>query len=152
MSQIKCRVDAISDLSETVKRVLLTPTANIGFKPGQYLKVVLADNDQRPFSIANIHNETGSVELHIGAAPGNQYALQALEYLEQNAEGAIVDFPHGDAFLQSDSHQPVLLLAGVRVIRTPPHYLKGLCNKSAMHPQYSIGGLVMKMKCMTCTS
>lgn len=134
MSQIKCRVDAISELSETVKRVLLTPNANISFKPGQYLKVVLADNDQRPFSIANIHNDTGSVELHIGAAPGNQYALQALEYLEQNPKDAIVDFPHGEAFLQSDSHQPVILLAGGTGYSYTASLLKGIMQQERHAP------------------
>lgn len=134
MSQIKCRVESISTLSETVKKVILTPTANINFKPGQYLKVVLGEGDERPFSIANIHNDEGTVELHIGAAPGNQYALQALDYLENNADDAVIDFPHGEAFLQSDSHQPIILLAGGTGYSYTASLLKGILQQQRHAP------------------
>ena len=72
----------------------------------------MGENDQRPFSIANVCSESGQVELHIGVTPGNHYASQTLDYLLENADDAVVDFPHGEAFLQSDSHQPIILLAG----------------------------------------
>ncbi len=134
MSQIKCSVESVSDLTETVKKVVLQPTANVSFKPGQYLKVVLGDKDQRPFSIANVHTEQSQVELHIGAAPGNQYALQALEYLQNNPNDAIIDLPHGDAFLQSDSHQPVILLAGGTGYSYTSSLLQGILKQQRHAP------------------
>ena len=99
MQKISCQVSKIEPLTNVVSRVLLTPESPLEFIAGQYLQVVMGDQDKRPFSIANAPQQDGAIELHIGAEPGNQYAGQVLE--KMRSEGKIeVEGGLGDAFLK----------------------------------------------------
>jgi len=111
MQQIQCHVESITALTPVVKRVILVPDTQVEFQAGQYLQVVLAEQDRRPFSIANAPQDDGKLELHIGAGDDNPYAQQAIDYLEQNADGASIDVPCGVAKLQA-TDRPIILLAG----------------------------------------
>lgn len=111
MPQIQCRVESIKPLTPVIKQVILAPDTNLEFEAGQYLQVVLAEKDRRPFSIANAPQADGKLELHIGAGDDNPYAQQAIDYLEQNANAATIDVPCGKAQLQL-ADKPVILLAG----------------------------------------
>lgn len=111
MPQIQCHVESISQLTPQIKQVILVPDSQATFLAGQYLQVVLAEKDRRPFSIANAPREDGKLELHIGAGEDNPYAQQAIEYLEQNPENAQIDIPCGEANLRN-TDRPIILLAG----------------------------------------
>lgn len=74
---ISCTVKSIEPLASNTFRVLLHPETPVDFKAGQYLMVVMGEKDRRPFSIASSPcRHQGELELHIGAAEENRYALR----------------------------------------------------------------------------
>ena len=111
MQIIQCKVEKIEALTDTIKCIVLIPDSSINFIAGQYLQIVMGDDDKRPFSIANAPREDGSIELHIGAEPGNHYAGQVIEKMLKdrcvNVEGGL-----GNAFLNQPKAQATILLAG----------------------------------------
>lgn len=110
MQKVTCSVEALEEMAETLWYVRLRPVQAVDFQPGQYLLVVMADDDKRPFSIANMPGEAGVLELHIGASPDNTYAMQVLKRMQE--QGQIeVQLPAGKAYLRESRH-PVILMAG----------------------------------------
>ncbi|WP_339725941.1 NAD(P)H-flavin reductase [uncultured Paraglaciecola sp.] len=111
MQIIQCKVEKIEALTETIKRIVLIPDSSINFIAGQYLQIMMGDDDKRPFSIANAPREDGSIELHIGAEPGNHYSGQVLDKMHKDkyvsVEGGL-----GQAFLNQADAQATILLAG----------------------------------------
>ena len=92
MHIIQCKVEKIEALTDTIKRIVLIPKSPLSFIAGQYLQIVMGEDDKRPFSIANAPRADGSIELHIGAEPGNQYAGQVIEKMlkDKNYSGWLV--------------------------------------------------------------
>ncbi|MFT6045526.1 MAG: aquacobalamin reductase/NAD(P)H-flavin reductase [Arenicella sp.] len=111
MQIITCKVEKIESLTDTIKRIVLIPETPLNFIAGQYLQIVMGENDKRPFSIANAPRADGSIELHIGAEPGNQYAGHVLEKMRKDkvvdVEGGL-----GEAILKQFGLQATILLAG----------------------------------------
>lgn len=111
MSLMRCQLSSISTLSASVYRVELTPPEPLRFVAGQYLQVVMGENDKRAFSIASTPAEADRIELHIGAEPGNSYANEVLDKLKADGE-ILVEAPQGVATYQAHSKRPLLLIAG----------------------------------------
>lgn len=111
MQIIPCKVEKIEALTDTIKRVVLIPDSPIHFTAGQYLQIVMGDEDKRPFSIANAPRADGSIELHIGAEPGNQYAGQVIEKMQKD-QVISVQGGLGEAALRPTETKATLLLAG----------------------------------------
>lgn len=114
---VNCTVKQIEPLASHTFRVLLHPETKVEFKAGQYLMVVMGEKDKRPFSIASSPcRHQGELELHIGAAEHNAYAIEVIEAMNQayaDKTQISVDIPHGNAYLQEDDSQnPLLLIAG----------------------------------------
>ncbi len=114
--QINCKVKSIKSLACHTFQILLHPEQPVEFKAGQYLQVVMAEKDKRPFSIASSPcRHHGEIELHIGAAEHNAYAgevVEAMRLAQQNDSHIVIDAPHGEAWIREDSEQPILLIAG----------------------------------------
>jgi len=110
MAHTLCKVKTITPLTSAVFEVILTPETPVVHKAGQYLKVVMSEEDARPFSIANPAHDTPELLLQIGAHPDNPYAWEVLERL-RSAKSISIDAPHGNAFLKNNG-RPLLLLAG----------------------------------------
>ncbi|GLS82272.1 NAD(P)H-flavin reductase [Paraferrimonas haliotis] len=110
MKRISCKVDEISKLNDYVYRVRLSPESETVYQPGQYLQLVLSDEDKRIFSIASAPHQA-HIELHIGAAQSDDYPRQAIEHLQANAIVEI-ELASGLAFLREDTNRPRLLIAG----------------------------------------
>jgi len=110
MPQITCNVTSIEKLNAFLYRIFLAPTQTVDFKAGQYVSVVMGEGDKRHFSIANIPSSE-LIELHIGATPDNQYAMQVVEKMQS---GALIDveIANGDAYLRETSNRPIILMAG----------------------------------------
>lgn len=113
---IKCKVKSIESLASNTYQILLHPELPVSFKAGQYLMVVMGEKDKRPFSIASSPcRHEGELELHIGAAEHNAYAIEVVQLmrnaLEQHTEIEI-DAPHGEAWVKEESDRPILLIAG----------------------------------------
>lgn len=112
---IKCQVKSIEPLACNTHKILLHPETAVTFQPGQYLLVVMGEKDKRPFSIASSPcRHQGELELHIGAAEENAYALEVVAAMRTalNKHTDIeIEAPNGDAWLQ-ESDRPLLLIAG----------------------------------------
>ncbi len=113
---ITSKVTSIEPLASNTFRILLHPETSVNFCAGQYLMVVMGEDDKRPFSIASSpcrHN--GELELHIGAAEHNPYAQQVVDTMRAalaSGESITIDAPHGDAWIREESSNELLLIAG----------------------------------------
>lgn len=110
MSRIRCQIDQLTPLSDTVFKAVLTPEQALAFKPGQYLTVVMGEEDKRPFSIASSPLD-GQIELHIGASVAESFAMQVVDRL-RNDSHIEIEAPFGEAYLRHDSERPRILIAG----------------------------------------
>lgn len=110
MSRIRCQIEQLTPMSDTVFKAVLTPEQPLDFKPGQYLTVVMSEEDKRPFSIASSPLD-GKIELHIGASVAESFAMQVVDRLRQESHIEI-EAPFGEAYLRHDSGRPRILIAG----------------------------------------
>jgi NAD(P)H-flavin reductase len=110
MKEIQCQVQSITALTEYVYKVLLKPTENVDFLPGQYLNFVMSEEDKRPFSIASSPCDE-LIELQIGAFGADSYPMQVIERIKENSH-VTIEIPLGNAALITGSERPVLLIAG----------------------------------------
>jgi aquacobalamin reductase/NAD(P)H-flavin reductase len=112
---IKCEVTSVEPLACNTFRILLKPEQNVDYKAGQYLLAVMSEKDKRPFSIASSPCRDGELELHIGAAEHNPYAIEVVEAMKAalaNGTTVEIEAPHGDAWVRDDSDKPLLMIAG----------------------------------------
>ncbi|MGY2575737.1 NAD(P)H-flavin reductase [Vibrio sp. C8] len=113
---IKCKVKSIQSLASNTYQILLHPEQPVTFKAGQYLMVVMGEKDKRPFSIASSPcRHEGELELHIGAAEHNAYAIEVVQLMREALDKQLeveIDAPHGDAWVREESESPILLIAG----------------------------------------
>lgn len=112
---IKCEVTSVEPVACHTYRILLKPEQPVPFKAGQYLLAVMGEKDKRPFSIASSPCRDGELELHIGAAEHNAYAMEVVEAMRaalDNGGTVEVEAPHGEAWVRADSDKPLLLIAG----------------------------------------
>lgn len=133
MQMIQCKVEKIEAITDTTLRIVLIPDSPFTFVAGQYLQIVMGEEDKRPFSIANAPRADGSIELHIGAEPGNQYAGQVIEKMTKDKvitiEGGL-----GSAFLNQTDDQPIILLAGGTGFSYVSSLLQQLLSKPLQAP------------------
>lgn len=111
MSVLRCEVKSMKLMTPQVYRVELTPSAPVVFYAGQYLQVVMGENDKRPFSIASMPSDQNRLELHIGVADDNPYAKEVVERMQTQGE-IQVEAPLGSAHYRATSERPMVLLAG----------------------------------------
>lgn len=111
MTTLSCKVISVESITDTVYRVRLVPETEFSFRAGQYLMVVMDENDKRPFSLASTPMEKDIIELHIGASELNLYAMAVMEKI-RDQRTIEVDMPHGNAALRDDSDRPMILIAG----------------------------------------
>ncbi|MCY7297154.1 NAD(P)H-flavin reductase [Alteromonas sp. a30] len=110
MTEILCQVESMEPLTPTVTAVTLRPSVEVNFHPGQYIEVIMAENDRRAFSIANAQRTDNKIELHIGAS---EQETRSLEVLERMKEGEIfISSPKGEAYLRREDPNPMILVAG----------------------------------------
>lgn len=110
MNTITCQVTSVSNLTENAYKVLLKPDTKVSFEAGQYLQVVMAEDDKRPFSIASSPNNE-LLELQIGAFKADSYPMQVLDLIKRQQQ-ITVEIPLGQAYLRQDRARPILLVAG----------------------------------------
>lgn len=110
MNAMSCQIQSLTSLTPYVYKVMLKPAVPVAFLPGQYLTVVMSEQDKRPFSIAS-EPGVNLIELHIGAFNEDSYAMQVIERLKSSAD-ITVEIPAGNAYLRTESKRPLLLLAG----------------------------------------
>lgn len=107
---IQARVENIIPLTDTILQVILSPISYVPYRAGQYLKVLLAQ-EELSFSIANAPLGAGKYELHIRHTQGNTSAQQLLHEIRQQ-ELLTIQLPFGDCNLeQLQKNQPILFIA-----------------------------------------
>lgn len=111
MTILSCNVISVETITETVYRVRLVPEKEFSFRAGQYLMVVMDEQDKRPFSLASTPMEKDIVELHIGASDMNLYAMAVMEKIREQ-KTIDIDMPHGEAWFREESQRPIILVAG----------------------------------------
>lgn len=141
---LKCKVKSIEPLACNTYKILLQSQNKVDFQAGQYLMVVMGEKDKRPFSIASSPSrENNELELHIGAAEHNAYALEVVELMKkalENGESVDIDAPHGDAYYQSSNEQSVLLIAGGTGFSYVRSILDHCISQNASQPIYLYWG------------
>ena len=110
-------VSAADHTSEDVLRLTLTPT-NLGecfceFTPGQYLELWQPDVSfmSRAYSIANIPDGKGSVELHIRRVEGGRFTQWAFSQMKLG-DRVRARGPLGNFTMRSPPETPLLFVAG----------------------------------------
>ncbi|MBT0727599.1 NAD(P)H-flavin reductase [Rosenbergiella australiborealis] len=111
MTILSCNVISVEAITETVYRVRMVPETEFEFQAGQYLMVVMDEQDKRPFSVASTPMEKDIIELHIGASDMNLYAMAVMDKIRQQ-KTIQVDMPHGHAWLREGGERPIILIAG----------------------------------------
>ena len=110
MTNIDCQLESLEVLTSVVNDVKLRPASEITFQPGQYLEILLAENDRRAYSIANSSADQGVIELHIGAPAEDNKALEVVAALKTGS--VTISPPQGHAFYRENSELPMILVAG----------------------------------------
>lgn len=111
MQHIQADVTDIVSLSSFVYKIALRPKVPIVFKAGQYLHVIMGDDDKRPFSIANSPEQKNYLELHIGASADNPYAYEVLTKARE-AKLLTLEVALGEAFVRNNDKKIVLIAGG----------------------------------------
>ncbi|MGF1751821.1 MULTISPECIES: NAD(P)H-flavin reductase [Vibrio] len=141
---IKCKVKSIEPLASNTYQILLHPETPVNFKAGQYLMVEMGESDKRPFSIASSPcRHEGEIELHIGAAEHNAYAIEVVDAMKRALEtnGDInIDAPHGEAWIREASQRPMLLIAGGTGFSYVRSILDHCISQSIIQPIYLYWG------------
>ena len=112
---IQCEVKSVEPLACNTYRILLKPLQALDFKAGQYLLAVMGEKDKRPFSIASSPCRQGELELHIGAAEHNAYALEVVDSMKtalSDHQAITIEAAHGEAWLRHESERPLVMIAG----------------------------------------
>jgi aquacobalamin reductase/NAD(P)H-flavin reductase len=111
---IACKVESVEALTQGISKVVLSPQQSVAYGAGQYLQLVLASDDKRPFSIASVASSK-SLELHIGTPAGDTWSGTALKHIEQQFSAGLpvmAEIGLGKAQLREQSTRPIILLAG----------------------------------------
>ncbi|PIP80331.1 MAG: hypothetical protein COW84_05845 [Gammaproteobacteria bacterium CG22_combo_CG10-13_8_21_14_all_40_8] len=100
-------------LSKDVFSVQLRVPASqsFNFRAGQYLLLVLNDEDKRPFSIASTPAELPNIYLHIRSIDNNPFTEQILQKLTES-EYIDIEGPFGNCQLSGKSPNPVVFIVG----------------------------------------
>lgn len=107
------RVESLEDLSADVKRLWLRlpPNEHLDVLAGQYLDVILRDGRRRSFSVANVPQAGGLLELHVRLCPGGQFTGYVFETLRVR-DLIRIEGPLGTFFLRDGTLLPAILVAG----------------------------------------
>ncbi|GGK20426.1 flavin mononucleotide reductase LuxG [Aliivibrio fischeri] len=103
----------LASIKNNIYKVFITVNSPIKFIAGQFVMVTI-NGKKCPFSIANCPTKNHEIELHIGSS-NKDCSLDIIEYFVDALveEVAIeLDAPHGNAWLRSESNNPLLLIAG----------------------------------------
>ena len=118
---VSARIDAIAELSRTVKSFRLTTDAAFPCIPGQYLSLIGPEHLVRSYSIANQPDLDGHIELHVRLVPGGRMST----WLHEQAavgDGVRIRGPIGACcYARRTNKARPLVLAGTGTGLAPLH-------------------------------
>lgn len=111
--QLLCQIEHIEPLTDQIIRLLLRPieAGRLHYLAGQYVKVITADGQQTPFSIASAPLGGSQIELHIRHTKDNAYSNALLKDIQKTGQLTITG-PFGHCVYHQKSRCPTILLAG----------------------------------------
>ena len=114
-------VVSVSTLTPTISRLVLQlpHDAELEYRPGQYMNVVLPDGATRSFSMASSLLPDNHVDFHIRRIPDGRFTQQQLAQLQPGDE-LQVELPHGTFCYHEDDWRPMIFGAtgtGIAPIR-----------------------------------
>ncbi|NOX09054.1 MAG: CDP-6-deoxy-delta-3,4-glucoseen reductase [Gammaproteobacteria bacterium] len=108
-----CRIEILEKLSHDVMRVKLKipEMERMQFLAGQYINILLDNDNPRSFSIANAPHDDEYIELHIREIPGGKLTHQIFHDMHRK-DMLRIEGPLGSFFIREDSQRPLLLIGG----------------------------------------
>ncbi|MBK6638603.1 MAG: cytochrome b N-terminal domain-containing protein [Rhodocyclaceae bacterium] len=139
------KVLALDKLSYDVMRVVieLPEGAQLPFRAGQYLNIVLGDGERRAFSFANAPHEVaangGKIELHIRKVEGGRFTNYVFDGL-QVGDAIKLEGPLGD-FVLRESEKPVVFVAGATGFAPVKSMVEDAFHRGLKRPIYLYWGV-----------
>ncbi len=109
--RLTATVERLEPLGNDVMHLVLRlpEGADPGFRPGQYVNIVMGDGSVRSFSMASPPNG-GAIDFHIRRISGGTFTESQLGGL-QPGQNLPVELPHGSFFLREADFRPLLMVA-----------------------------------------
>jgi len=116
---MRCKVEALEDLTHDIKRVLLRIESGgpFTFTAGQYAKIDFLPLTTRDYSMANVpavppdEGDANLLEFHVRAVPGGSASRFVHEQLAVG-QTVRVNGPHGASYLRESHQGTMLAIAG----------------------------------------
>lgn len=141
VGQYEGRVEQLDRLSDDLIRLRLSlpQGVTIGFAAGQYINILLADDQRRAFSFANPPHEKGLIELHIRRIPGGRFTSFVFTDLKV---GDTLQFegPLG-SFVLHDSALPILFVAGATGFAPIKSIVEDAFHRGIVRPMWLYWGV-----------
>lgn len=145
MQRFSCSLATVESFNGDTRKVILEiPTgSNAEFKAGQYLEIILPDDNKCPFSIANspVNGSGSRLELHIRPTPESRDSA-IIEELLDNASDLTIEFPKGDCYLETPPENKLILLAASTGITQMKSIIEFLLPKKTPHGIYLYWGVL----------
>ena len=132
---LACRIQSIQPLAPDVVRVVLRfpPTAELKFRPGQYVDVIGPDAMRRSYSVANAPSADKLVELHVRRVAGGAMSAYWFEQAKVN-DLLRINGPLGTFVLRDVADRDVVFLATGTGVAPIKAMLEALASQGADEP------------------
>lgn len=99
-------------LDNDIYQIFLKPKKkNMQFHPGQYLKYLSDEHIPIPYSIANIPNDAGTIELQIKHVPDNHFVTELISKVKKGKSLSLRG-PYGNMRYYPELDLPIIFMAG----------------------------------------
>jgi len=136
---LPCRVDSIEQLAPDVLKVVLRlpPNAAMRYLAGQYIDVIGQGGLKRSYSIANVPDDDGKLELHIRQVKGGPMSAY---WFEQAKPNDLLRFegPRGTFFLRDTAGVDIVFLATGTGVAPIKSMLGELARRDSTHKPRSV--------------
>lgn len=133
-------VQAITDLSPTIKGIRLALDRPMPFQAGQYINLTVPGvTGSRAFSIANSPAAAGYIDLHVRLVPGGA----ATTWLHQSlnvGDTLALSGPYGQFFVRKSDPQDVIFIAGGSGLSSPQSMITDLLESKDPRQIYLFQG------------
>lgn len=112
LTEFDYQLQSLTPLNSQLFQATLSPQeTRLDYLAGQYIEVLLPDQEAKPFSIANAPLGEGEIQLHIRYQADNPYSCQLIDYLKREQRlrfrGA-----KGHCLYHPEPNLPTVLIAG----------------------------------------
>jgi CDP-4-dehydro-6-deoxyglucose reductase len=113
VKNLPCRVGQMEKLANEVMKIdlQLPMVERLQFLAGQYIDILINDDQRRSFSMANSPHDDDFIELHIRKVDGGKFTAHVFEEMQEK-DLLRLEGPFGNFFLREDSERPLLFIAG----------------------------------------